>query len=91
MYPHSISQREKPYLGLSLRIPTWKTVQRMTWMRGMDQRITVSEMDGQELRDSLELQMEGEIGLIQDGEKNPTAYGDVDERDQCRSLEKSRD
>jgi hypothetical protein len=34
----------------------------------------VSEIDGQELRDSLELQMEGEIEQIQGGE-NPTAYG----------------
>lgn len=33
----------------------------------------VSEMDGQELRDSLELQMEGEIEQIQGGEN--TAYG----------------
>jgi len=35
----------------------------------------VSEMDGQELRDSLELQMEGEIEQIQGGE-NPTVYGE---------------
>jgi len=37
----------------------------------------MSEMEGQELRDSLELQMEEEIGQIQDGEKNPTAYGEM--------------
>ena len=37
----------------------------------------MSEMEGQELRDSLELQMEEEIGQIQDGEKSPTAYGEL--------------
>ena len=36
----------------------------------------LSEMEGQELRDSLELQMEGEIEQIQDGEKNQ-AYGEL--------------
>jgi hypothetical protein len=34
----------------------------------------MSEMDGQELRDSLEFQMEREIEQIEGGE-NPTAYG----------------